>query len=162
MKYLPRLILLTTILISTGAWGDESPFKISVETLVAKTTNTGDVSYLGIASLRCAALMNTYLTLVELNMDIENDGTVASTHQRFGIYIQTLKMKENGAKQSYIAMIPEKANADVQRDSLKYWEWLKSNKESTGDYVGSSPTFQKEIEQCKAIYYSVPSDPNDQ
>ena len=123
MKYLPRLILLTTILISTGAWGDESPFKISVETLVAKTTNTGDVSYLGIASLRCAALMNTYLTLVELNMDIENDGTVASTHQRFGIYIQTLKMKENGAKQSYIAMIPEKANADVQRDSLKYWEW---------------------------------------
>ena len=164
MKILLVIIaLLLTALSPSAALAAESPFKMSVEALVTKSNETGDISYLGMASIRCAALMNTWLSLVELNMGVENDGVVASNYYKLGVAIETSKMKENGAKQSYIDSVPEKAMADIQAYSLKYWEWLKNNKESTGDYAGSSPEFKKEQEQCQVIYSlgQVDSEAND-
>ena len=73
MKRLLVITLLLTALSPSATLATESPFKMSVESLVTKSINTGDTSYLGMAAIRCAALYNTYLTLVELNMDIKND-----------------------------------------------------------------------------------------
>ena len=152
MKRLLVIIALLTALSPSAALATESPFKMSVEALVTKSNETGDISYLGMASVRCAALMNTWLSLVELNMGVENDGVVASNYYKLGVAIETSKMKENGAKQSYIDSVPEKAMADIQAYSLKYWEWLKNNREATGDYAASSPEFIKEQEHCKIVY----------
>ena len=147
-----KISFLFTIVFSLSASASESPFKMSVEYLVTKSVNMEDMSYIGMASIRCAALMNTYLSLVELNMGIKNDGVVVNNYYKLGVAIETSKMKENGAKQSYIDSVPEKAMADIQAYSLKYWEWLKNNKESTGDYAASSPEFIKEQEQCQIIF----------
>jgi hypothetical protein len=152
MKPLLKIMLLLAALLSTGAWADKSPFKISVETLMMKASSTGDASYLSMASLRCAALLNTYLTLVATYTDATNDGTVTQNLFKLGVTIAAQKMTEHGAEQKMIDMIVEKAEADLQSDSLKYWEWLKDNKESTGDYFSSAPTFQRELEQCTMLY----------
>tara|TARA_B110000211_G_scaffold214312_1_gene255633 strand:- start:1281 stop:1766 length:486 start_codon:yes stop_codon:yes gene_type:complete len=152
MKPLLKTILLLTTLLSTGAWTDESPFKISVETLMTKASSTGDASYLSMASLRCAALLNTYLTLGATYTDATNDGTVTQNLFKLGVTIAAQKMTEHGAEQKMIDMIWEKAEADLQSDSLKYWEWLKDNKETTGDYFSTAPTFQRELEQCNMLY----------
>ena len=147
MKRLLVIITLLTALSPSAALATESPFKMSVESLVTKSNETGDISYLGMAAIRCAALYNTYLTLVELNMDIKNDGVIAHS-----LYMVGVKMQEHGAKESYIASMPEKAMEDIQKHSLVYWEWLKNNREATGDYAASSPEFIKEQEQCKLVY----------
>jgi len=44
------------------------------------------------------------------------------------------------------------AYVTAESDSLKYWEWLKDNKETTGDYFSTAPTFQRELEQCNMLY----------
>ena len=158
MKRLLVITVLLTALSPSATLATESPFKMSVEALGTKSHETGDISYLGMASIRCAALMNTWLSLVELNIGVENDGVVASNYYKLGVAIETSKIKENGAKQSYIDSVPEKAMADIQAYSLKYWEWLKNNKESTGDYAASSPEFIKEQQQCQMIYSLVQAD----
>ena len=152
MKRLLVIIALLTALSPSAALATESPFKMSVEALVTKSNETGDISYLGIAAIRCAAMYNTYLTLVELNMDIKNDGAIAHSLYMLGVKIKAHKMQEHGAKESFIASMPEKAMEDIQKHSLVYWEWLKNNRESTGDYAGSSPEFIKEQEHCKIVY----------
>ena len=152
MKRLLVIITLLTALSPSVALATESSFKMSVEALVTKSNETGDISYLGMAAIRCAALYNTYLTLVELNMDIKNDGAVAHSLYKLGVKIKAQKMQEHGANESYIASMPEKAMEDIQKYSLVYWEWLKNNREATGDYAASSPEFIKEQEQCKIVY----------
>ena len=152
MKRLLVIITLQTALSPSVALATESSFKMSVEALVTKSNETGDISYLGMAAIRCAALYNTYLTLVELNMDIKNDGAVAHSLYMLGVKIKAQKMQEHGAKESFIASMPEKAMEDIQKYSLVYWEWLKNNREATGDYAASSPEFIKEQEQCKIVY----------
>jgi|TARA_B110000305_G_C19229629_1_gene534594 hypothetical protein len=152
MKRLLVIITLLTALSPSVALATESSFKMSVEALVTKSNETGDISYLGMAAIRCAALYNTYLTLVELNMDIKNDGAVAHSLYKLGVKIKAQKMQEHGAKESFIASMPEKAMEDIQKYSLVYWEWLKNNREATGDYAASSPEFIKEQEQCKIVY----------
>ena len=152
MKRLLVIIALLTALSPSAALATEPPFKMSVEALVTKSNETGDISYLGIAAIRCAAMYNTYLTLVELNMDIKNDGAIAHSLYMLGVKIKAHKMQEHGAKESFIASMPEKAMEDIQKHSLVYWEWLKNNRESTGDYAGSSPEFIKEQEHCKIVY----------
>ena len=147
-----KILFLLAIFFSLSASASESPFKMSVEALVTKSNKTGDISYLGMAAIRCAALYNTYLTLVELNMDIKNDGAVSHSLYMLGVKIKAHKMQEHGAKESFIASMPDKAMKDIQKHSLVYWEWLKNNKESTGDYAASSPEFIKEQEQCQMIY----------
>jgi len=152
MKRLLVIITLLTALSPSVALATESSFKMSVEALVTKSNETGDISYLGMAAIRCAGLYNTYLTLVELNMDIKNDGAVAHSLYMLGVKIKAQKMQEHGAKESFIASMPEKAMEDIQKYSLVYWEWLKNNREATGDYAASSPEFIKEQEQCKIVY----------
>jgi hypothetical protein len=152
------LFLLAMFFFSLSASASESPFKMSVEALVTKSNKTGDISYLGMAAIRCAALYNTYLTLVELNMDIKNDGAVSHSLYMLGVKIKAHKMQEHGAKESFIASMPDKAMEDIQKHSLVYWEWLKNNKESTGDYAASSPEFIKEQQQCQMIYSLVQAD----
>ena len=152
MKRLLVIITLLTALSPSVALATESSFKMSVEALVTKSNETGDISYLGMAAIRCAALYNTYLTLVELNMDIKNDGAVAHSLYKLGVKIKAQKMQEHGAKECFIASMPEKAMEDIQKYSLVYWEWLKNNREATGDYAASSPEFIKEQEQCKIVY----------
>ena len=152
MKRLLVIITLLTALSPSVALATESSFKMSVEALVTKSNETGDISYLGMAAIRCAALYNTYLTLVELNMDIKNDGAVAHSLYKLGVKIKAQKMQEHGAKESFIASMPEKAMEDIQKYSLVYWEWLNNNREATGDYAASSPEFIKEQEQCKIVY----------
>ena len=63
----------------------------------------------------------------------------------------TKKMQEHDAKENFIASMPEKAMEDIQKHSLVYWEWLKNNREATGDYAASSPEFIKEQEQCNIV-----------
>ena len=104
------------------------------------------------AAIRCAALYNTYLTLVELNTDIKNDGAIAHSLYMLGVKIKAQKMQQHGAKESFIASIPEKAMEDIQKHSVVYWEWLKNNREATGDYAASSPEFIKEQEQCNIVH----------
>ena len=147
-----KILFLLAMFFSLSASASESPFKMSVEALVTKSNKTGDISYLGMAAIRCAALYNTYLTLVELNMDIKNDGAVSHSLYMLGVKIKAHKMQEHGAKESFIASMPDKAMEDIQKHSLVYWEWLKNNKESTGDYAASSPEFIKEQEQCQIIF----------
>lgn len=153
-----KILFLLAMFFSLSASASESPFKMSVEALVTKSNKTGDISYLGMAAIRCAALYNTYLTLVELNMDIKNDGAVSHSLYMLGVKIKAHKMQEHGAKESFIASMPDKAMEDIQKHSLVYWEWLKNNKESTGDYAASSPEFVKEQEQCQMIYSLVQAD----
>tara|TARA_R110000737_G_scaffold172791_2_gene198242 strand:+ start:24 stop:503 length:480 start_codon:yes stop_codon:yes gene_type:complete len=147
-----KILFLLAMFFSLSASASESPFKMSVEALVTKSNKTGDISYLGMAAIRCAALYNTYLTLVELNMDIKNDGAVSHSLYMLGVKIKAHKMQEHGAKESFIASMPDKAMEDIQKHSLVYWEWLKNNREATGDYAASSPEFIKEQEHCKIIY----------
>ena len=152
MKRFLVIITLLTALAPSAALATESPFKMSVEALFTKSNETGDISYLGMAAIRCAAMYNTYLTLVELNMDIKNDGAIAHSLYMLGVKIKAHKMQEHGAKESFIASMPEKAMEDIQKHSLVYWEWLKNNREATGDYAASSPEFIKEQEHCKIVY----------
>jgi hypothetical protein len=151
MKRLLVITLLLTALSPSATLATESSFKMSVESLVTKSINTGDTSYLGMAAIRCAALYNTYLTLVELNTDIKNDGAIAHSLYMLGVKIKAQKMQQHGAKESFIASIPEKAMEDIQKHSVVYWEWLKNNREATGDYAASSPEFIKEQEQCNIV-----------
>lgn len=153
-----KILFLLAMFFSLSASASESPFKMSIEALVTKSNKTGDISYLGMAAIRCAALYNTYLTLVELNMDIKNDGAVSHSLYMLGVKIKAHKMQEHGAKESFIASMPDKAMEDIQKHSLVYWEWLKNNKESSGDYAASSPEFIKEQEQCQMIYSLVQAD----
>lgn len=152
MKTVLGILITLGVFFSTVTLATESPFQMSVEELVIKSNETGDTSYIGIAAIRCAALYNTYLTLVELNMDIKNDGAVTHSLYMLGVKIKAHKMQEHGAKESFIASMPEKAMKDIQKHSLVYWEWLKNNREATGDYAASSPEFIKEQEQCKMVY----------
>jgi hypothetical protein len=151
MKTVLGILITLGVFFSTVTLATESPFQMSVEELVIKSNETGDSSYLGMAAIRCAALYNTYLTLVELNTDIKNDGTIAQRLYVLGVKIKAQKMQEHGAKEGFIASMPEKAMEDIQKHSLVYWEWLKNNKEATGDYAASSPEFVKEQEQCNIV-----------
>lgn len=155
MKY----ILLALILTTFSSISEESPFKIRITELLAKTEQTDDLHYLSRATARCSGLIS--LMHAVFTRDVPGTDFSSLEDESYSLFetsfkIDLVKLKSRGgepSKQSKTIM--ENIKKETAAHYTVYSKWFEKNFFEQGEYFGSSPLLQGEIKLCRQLASNV-------
>ena len=151
MKY----ILLALILTTFSSLSEESPFKISITELLAKTEQTDDLHYLSRATARCSGLiglMHAVFTRDVPGTDFSSLENESNSLFETSFKIDVIKLKSRGGEPSEQSKaIMENKMEEITAHYSVYSKWFEKNLFEQGEYFGSSPLLQGEIKLCRQL-----------
>lgn len=156
-----KLTVFILIFIAFPLLSEESPFEISLDSLINKATQTSDPHYLSRATARCSGL----ISLMHAIFVRDAPGTDFShlEDESFLLFnasykIDMKKLKSRGGEpsdnsDSIIKRLGKETNAHFSM----YSKWFEKNLFEQGEYFGSSSLLQSEIKLCRQIASEIKS-----
>lgn len=142
------------VVVTSASADDNNPYERSVIDLAELSIERVDPLFMGRACLRCAALNRMLLELFTRDFpkeDLSSYEDAATDLLTVGLVINRDVSRNRGIEGEALKAVDTRTLEETSQYVELYSQWMTENYDEQGEYFGSSPSFQLEIQQCNEI-----------